>query len=100
VDAKKIKKLRQELREIRQSPQGRRERDMVAIATKVGRVRDKRGSEPNYVRADNPALSPPLSIPGHGGTDLKLGTVRSIVDALLNDLDAWEIYLLEVDDYE
>ena len=73
---------------------------MVAIASKVGRVRDKRGSEPNYVRAEDPALAPPLSIPGHGGADLKVGTVRSIVDALLSDLDAWEIYLLEVDDDE
>lgn len=85
---------------IRLSPQGRSEREMVAIAKKVGRVRADRGSEPNYVRAEDPALTPPLSIPAHGSKDLKAGTVRNIVDALLDDVDRWEIFLLEATDDE
>jgi hypothetical protein len=39
---------------------------------------------------------PPLSIPNHG--DLKIGTARSIVNTLLNDVDEWEIYLKENED--
>lgn len=100
MDLKKLKKLKAELKAIRLSPQGRKEHELVAIAKKVGRTRDKRGSEPNYVREDNPALSPPLSIPGHGAKDLKPGTVRSIVDALLSDLDAWEIFLMDAEEDE
>lgn len=46
--------------------------------------------------ASRPSV-PPLSIPGHT-RDLKPGTARSIIDILLNDVDDWEIYLLEAED--
>ena len=74
------------------SPQGRRSADFVRIANQLGRVRDNRGSEPNYVREDDPSLSPPLSIPGHTA-DLKVGTARSIINALLSDVDEWKLHL-------
>lgn len=85
------------LEEMRRSPRGRSAKELVKIAGQLGRYLDPRGSEPNYVRKDNPALSPPLSIPGHAA-DLKIGTAISIIDALLSDVDEWEIFLLETDD--
>jgi hypothetical protein len=97
VNLKNLRKIKLELQQIRRSPQGRAAVDLEAIARQLGRYRDRRGKEPTYVRFDDPALTPPLSIPGHVG-DLKVGTVRSIVDVLLNDVDEWEIFLLEVED--
>ena len=92
VTPKKLAELKRELLEIRKSPHGRKPRLFESMATRVGRVRDNRGKEPTYVRKIDPALSPPLSIPNHGGKDLKSGTARSIIDALLDDISEWEIY--------
>lgn len=78
---------------MRKSPQGKKARDLVSIALRVGRVRDNRGKEPTYVREVDPSLSPPLSIPDHGARDLKTGTTRNIIDALLDDVSEWEIFL-------
>jgi hypothetical protein len=94
MNLKKLKKIKQELDEIAWSPQGRNAARLVALAEQLGRVRDSRGKEPTYVRQLNPKLSPPLSIPGHTG-DLKVGTTKSIVQALLQDIDEWEEYLSE-----
>ena len=65
---------------------------MVAIAHALGRRRYVLGKEPTYVRVDTPELPPPPSIPAHAG-DLKVGTVCSIVDVLLNDVELWESFL-------
>lgn len=97
MNLKKLKKIKVELLAMLKSPQGRTSADMVAIAKTLGRARDSRGSEPNYVRSDDPALTPPLSIPGHAG-DLKVGTAKSIINALLNDVSDWELFLNEVED--
>jgi hypothetical protein len=97
MDRKSIRKLRRQLKEMHKSPQNRNYRDFVSLAKQVGRKEDNRGKEPTYVRERDPHLSPPLSIPKHPG-DLKTGTARSIIDALLSDLDEWEIYLSEEDD--
>lgn len=40
----------------------------------------------------------PLSIPRHGGRDLAIGTKRSILDQLEDDVQAWEQRLLEEED--
>ena len=88
---KQLKKHRQRLNEFERSPQGKTAAQLVSLATKIGRIRDNRGKEPTYVRETDPALSPPLSIPGHTG-DLKIGTVLSIVAQLQSDLDEWEIH--------
>lgn len=87
-----LDKIKRELREMRKSPAGRTAKDLQKIAVKLGRVKDPRGKEPNYVRKKDPSLSPPLSIPGHTG-DLKIGTAISIIDALLDDVDEWSTYL-------
>lgn len=89
---KHLLKIKNLLREMRKSPSGRKANDLITIAKQMGRVLDNRGKEPNYVRKENPKLSPPLSIPGHPG-DLKLGTARSIIDMLLDDVDEWLIFL-------
>lgn len=99
MNERKLKKLREQLELLRQSPTGLKARDFVSIAGKVGRVRDSRGKEPTYVRKENPALSPPLSIPNHA-KELKKGTAISIIDALLSDLDDWSIHLLKLNDVE
>jgi hypothetical protein len=44
-------------------------------------------------------LSPPLSIPNHS-SDVKPGTARSIIDALLNDVNEWELALDQEDESE
>lgn len=97
VNSKILSKIKRQLLAMRKAPQGRKAAELAAIAKLLGRYRDSRGKEPTYVRTRDPALSPPLSIPGHS-RDLKPGTARSIIDILLNDVDDWEIYLLEVED--
>jgi hypothetical protein len=99
VNSKKLKKLKIELMQIRRSPQGRKSAELINFACQLGRVLDPRGKEPNYVRKIDPALSPVLSIPNHRG-DVPVGTARSIIDALLSDIDEWEIHLLEEENDE
>ena len=55
------------------------------IAKQCGRERADQGNEPTYINKHLPE-SNPLSIPGH--TKLNKYTVRSIIDNLLQDLDA------------
>jgi hypothetical protein len=98
MNLKNLRKIRQRLRELHLSPQGHKSGEFIAIATQLGRKLDPRGKEPNYVREREPALSPPLSIPNHGGKDLKTGTARNIIAILLDDVDDWEIYLQENED--
>lgn len=92
MNRKTLAKLKKQLQEMRRSPYGKKASDFVSIAKQLGRTRDSRGKEPNYVRESDPSLTPPLSIPGHPG-DLKVGTAISIIDALLSDVDDWEIFL-------
>lgn len=97
MNLKKLKKIKLELNEMRRSPFNRKPSELSSIAKQLGRTIDNRGKEPTYVRAREPALSPPLSIPKHPG-DLKPGTARNIIEALLSDVDDWEIHLMEKDD--
>lgn len=98
---KQLVKVRAELRAILLHPANRRAAELQALARAAGRVLVKRGKEPTWVREKDPALSPPLSIPDHS-TDMKVGTVKSIVNQLLDDCDEWEIYQLTAkdDDHE
>jgi hypothetical protein len=102
MNNKALKKIKRELLEMRKSPHGHSADEFISIAQKLGRKKDGRGKEPTYVRELDPALSPPLSIPRHGSKDLKAGTAKSIIDALLDDVSHWEEYLseLEEDDNE
>lgn len=93
-----LKKVKRELLDLRKSPHGLKAKTLISLAMQVGRVVDKRGKEPTYVRKIDPELSPPLSIPSHKGREMKVGTARNIIDALLDDVSEWELYLLEDDD--
>ena len=95
----KLKKLKRQLEEMSRSPQNRNYKDLVSLALQLGRQKEKRGKEVNYTRKRDPALSPPLSIPQHPG-DLKPRTALSIIEALLSDVDDWEIYLSQYADKE
>lgn len=88
---KQLKTIKRKLEEMRQSPQNRSSREFESMANQLGRYKDSRGKEPTYIRADDPLLSPPLSIPNR--QELKVGTARCIIDALLSDVDTWEIHL-------
>lgn len=91
---KALKKIKRQLDEMRKSPFNRKPDDFISIAKQLGRALDNRGKEPTYVRENDPALSPPLSIPNHS-KDVKPGTARSIIDALLSDVDDWELHIIE-----
>ncbi|MDD5321496.1 MAG: hypothetical protein PHD43_12940 [Methylococcales bacterium] len=97
---KALKKIKKDLLQMRKSPQGRKAEEFISLAQKLGRKKDNRGKEPTYVREREPALSPPLSIPAHGASDMKIGTARSIIDMLLDDVSDWELYFIEAEDDE
>lgn len=97
MNSKALKKIKLKLQEMERSPYSRKPADLITIASQLGRIKCNRGKEPTYTRERDPALSPPLSIPNHPG-DLKPNTARSIIEALLSDVDDWEIYLSESDD--
>jgi|APMI01.1.fsa_nt_gi hypothetical protein len=99
MNLKTLRKIKRELQELRKSPFNRSYKIFVSYAEQLGRYEENRGKEPNFVRKRDPALSPPLSIPKHSG-DMKPGTVRSIVDQLLSDVDDWELFLLENEEDE
>lgn len=92
MQVRKLDKIRRELEAIQASPRGIRSARLISIAKKLGRTKCKRGKEPTWVREDSPELFSPLSIPNHPG-DMATGTVRSIVEALLSDVDQWKIDL-------
>lgn len=98
VTPKSLGKIKQELLQMRRSPQGRKADELISIAHKLGMVRDNRGKEPTYIREMDPHLSPPLSIPAHGAKDMKTGTARNIIDTLLDYVSEWEIHLDEAND--
>ena len=92
MDCATLADIKATLKEFRRSPHGIKPRQLIGIAKSVGRELDNRGKEPTYTRKRDPALSPPLSIPNHGGKDLKSGTARNIIDQLIDDVDDWIQY--------
>ena len=62
--------------------------EFESLASKLGRKTENRGKEPTWVSAHF-ALRP-LAIPHHGGKDLPIGTARSILGQLDDDIIAWE----------
>lgn len=93
MDKKKLAKIRVQLDGLYASAYGVKPATLISLATQLKRVRDTRGKEPTFVREIDP-LAPPITIPNHKGKTLKLGTARSIVRQLLDDVDAWQQHLL------
>lgn len=99
MDRRKLRKLKRELDQLADPPRPVKASVLESIAKKLGRRQRKgqRTSEPAWIREEEPLLCPPLSIPHHS-KDLKTWTARSIIDALLSDVDVWEIHLQSKED--
>jgi hypothetical protein len=89
---RKLQKLKLQLASLRRSQA--KARDLESLASKLGRKKVKRGSEPTWESQVFTHLYP-LSIPHHGGKDIPIGTRRSIIDHLQEDVFAWEARLNE-----
>ena len=94
---KRLAKLKGELAKLRRAP--RKAAELEKLARKLGRRRVKRGGEPMWESAEFPELFV-LAIPHHGGRDLAIGTQKSILDQLEEDVLAWEVRLNEHNDEE
>jgi hypothetical protein len=93
---KRLDNIGRELAAMRRNAVGIKPGVLERIAKKLGRKRVKRGSEPNYGSPEVPDLGHPISIPHH--STLKPGTARSIIDALLSDVDTWNQHLDSIGD--
>jgi hypothetical protein len=89
--------VKRELIQLRRSPQ--KPATLESLAGRLGRKLVKRGKEPMWENIEFDELFP-LSIPRHGGRDLSVGTQRSILDQLEDDVLAWEVRLWADEDDE
>jgi hypothetical protein len=94
---RKLEKLKQQLATYWRSPA--KAADLERLAKGLGRKHVKRGSEPTWESKEFTELYP-LSIPHHGGKDIPIGTRRSILDQLQEDVLAWERRLDDEEDDE
>ncbi len=94
MDRKRLDKIELELGQLQNAPRGRKPREFIRLAQKLGRLKVNRGKEPNYESPAVPNLGPPLSIPNH--PSLKLGTALNILNTLQNDVDLWRQHLDQV----
>lgn len=86
---RKLEKLREDHSALRRQG-GVKAADLQSLAAALGREQfGRRGKEPTWINRAIPELRP-LTIPDHGGRDLKTKTKKSILDQLEEDLDAWE----------
>ena len=83
----KLDKLKRDLASRRRSQQ--KAADLERLARQLGRKLVKRGKEPVWESIEFEHLFP-VSIPHHGGRDLAPGTRNSILNALEDDILAWE----------
>jgi hypothetical protein len=89
MNRSRLRKIERELIELSHAPRGKKAGVFIALAQRLGRTRVNRGKEPTYERKIDPVFKFPLTIPNHPG-DMKPGTARSIIDALMNDVDEWK----------
>jgi hypothetical protein len=95
MNRKALEKLRQEFEAMRDTPQ--RGRDVVNLASRLGRKKVNRGKEPTY---ESEFDIPVLTIPMHGSKNLKKGTQKSIFIQLEDDFIAWEQKLDQEERYQ
>jgi hypothetical protein len=84
---KKLDKIKRTIAAFRRSPQ--KAAALEGLAKQLGRKKVKRGKEPVWESQELTELYA-LSIPHHGNRDLSIGTQRNILDALEDDVLAWE----------
>lgn len=97
MNARHLAKIKRTLLELARSPAGVKAIELEGFARALGRELTKRGKEPTFIRRADPQLPSPLSIPRHAA-DLRIGTAKNIIRALLDDVSAWESYLQGGDD--
>jgi hypothetical protein len=90
MNKKKLAKIRREIEACRRKQV--KARDLISIAKKLGRQLENRGKEPVFSYS-GPHAPLPLAIPDHGGKDLPVGTKRSILNVLEDDVTYWELML-------
>jgi hypothetical protein len=86
----KLNKLRAQLDKMRREQL--KAADLERLANKLGRKKVVRGKEPTWESEFFRELRP-LTIPHHGAKDLSIGVKRSVLNALEDDLLAWEAKL-------
>ncbi len=86
---KRLAKLKAELASLRRAQA--KARDLASLATRLGRKKMRRptGKEPLWESTKFPTLDD-VSIPHHGGRDIPVGTKRSILNQLEEDVAAWD----------
>lgn len=84
----RLRELERQLHAWRRSPKGVDRERVLRVARKLGRTEFNSGKEPTFVNERFNWLRP-VSIPGHRG-DLAPGTLRNIVDSLMNDVEEWQ----------
>jgi len=82
---KKLKKLFEEIRSLRERAGSVRSRELVAVAKKLGRYRIKTDGHPQY---GTDLRSGRITIPSHS-KPLKRRTTLSILDELETDISYW-----------
>lgn len=89
MDKKKLKKIEQKIRSLRNGLGNIRSIDLIKIATKLGRVLHSGGKHPQYVNSFFSDLHP-ISIPSHS-VGVNPWTAQSILDDLESyDVERWK----------
>ena len=93
MDKQKLSRLRKRIQALRSRLGNIRSRELISLATALGRKRNNRGKEPTFISELLPH-SRPITITEHPRA-LKKGTAGSILDRLEEDIDLLEEQLPE-----
>jgi hypothetical protein len=97
MNKRRLKKLVQEMRSLRNRAGSITERDLIGIAKKLGRTKFKRGDHPTYISIPFHDLKP-VTIPSH--RTMNRHTALAILDDLDNDVFRWREELRKSNDPE
>lgn len=84
MDRKKLRRIKQTLKNLRSRPNNIRSKELRNFAKQLGRRRFNRGHEPNFL-SDLLPKSRPISIPDHPGSMARF-TAENILDQLEQDI--------------
>jgi predicted RNA binding protein YcfA (HicA-like mRNA interferase family) len=90
VNPRKLAKIRRDIDGVRQHLATIKGRELESIVKRLGRrLAGGRGKEPAWISDELPHRNP-ITIPRHGGRDLRPKTARSIIEQCELDLDELE----------
>jgi predicted RNA binding protein YcfA (HicA-like mRNA interferase family) len=90
VNPRKLAKIRRDIDGLRQRLATIKGRELESIVKRLGRrLAGGRGKEPAWISDELPHRNP-ITIPRHGGKDLRPKTARSIIEQCELDLDELE----------